>query len=71
MLRITICKYTREGHLRVAKPEDPPSVGTKNAFGKMCVTNCGKPVSDEGGVAATPTEFGTDFPQFGACSLSE
>ena len=30
MLRITICKDTREGHLRVAKPEDPPSVGTKN-----------------------------------------
>ena len=51
MLRITICKDTREGHLRVAKPEDPPSVGTKNAFGKMCVTNCGKSVSDEGGVA--------------------
>lgn len=51
MLRITICKDTREGHLRVAKPEDPPSVGTKNAFGKMCVTNYGKSVSDEGGVA--------------------
>lgn len=51
MLHITICKDTREGHLRVAKPEDPPSVGTKNAFGKMCVTNCGKSVSDEGGVA--------------------
>ena len=52
MLRITICKKdTREGHLIVAKPEDPPSAGTKNAFGKMCVTNCGKSVSDEGGVA--------------------
>ena len=45
-------KKNRKGdHLRVAKPEDPPSVGTKNAFGKMCVTNCGKSVSDEGGVA--------------------
>lgn len=31
MLRITICKYTREGHLRVAKPEDPPSIFRPNA----------------------------------------
>ena len=33
MLHITICKYTREGHLRVAKPEDPPSAKAPTLLG--------------------------------------
>ena len=35
MLRITICKDTREGHLRVAKPEEAPSL-----LGTLCSSMC-------------------------------
>ena len=38
MLHITICNYTREGHLRVAKPEDlgTPSVSCRNGLNVDC-----------------------------------
>ena len=38
MLRITICKDTREGHLRVAKPEDPPSAKAPTLLGTLGVS---------------------------------